>query len=191
VRPLKGDYPQQRADSRIRELWPVMFAKKGTPNAQTVRLVTIWLGGFLPTAIPSNHSGANDCVIPEEEPANKVSQAVPLDEFVENLRFFLDSLTSVDSPYAVAHEKGLNIVLITPPPLSHHMMRHLDWVNERHPDVTRKYVDAVLALGEEYKAKETEEGNWRIGTINMWDRVNEAASMRDADLNVSHPHYLR
>lgn len=118
-------------------------------------------------------------------------QAVPLDEYTAHLRFFLESLTSPDSPYAAAHEAGLNIVLITPPPLNLKQMEGLPWPIDRHPDITKTYTDAVLALGKEYKAKETPEGNWRVGTINMWDRVLEEAGKANADLTVSLPTYLR
>lgn len=117
-------------------------------------------------------------------------QAVPLEEYKAHLRFFLESLTATDSPYAVAHEPGLNIVLITPPPLNLKQMEGSPWPIDRHPDITKKYTDAVLELGEEYKAKETLEGNWRIGTINLWDRILEKAGKENEDLTVSLPMYL-
>ena len=118
-------------------------------------------------------SGANDSVL--EGAKQPVSQHVPLAEYESNLRFFLDSLTSPDSPYAVAHAKGLNIVLVTPPPLFVSMMEDESFASQRVPAVTKKYRDVVLALGAEYKAKETPDGNWRIGAVDMWDGIFTAA----------------
>jgi hypothetical protein len=135
-------------------------------------------------------TGQHDSVIKELED-KAVSQAVPLDEYKAHLRFFLESLTSSDSPYAAAHEPGLNIVLITPGPLCLRQMAQSPYPIDRHPDVTKPYADAVLELGQEYKAKETPEGNWRVATINMWDCVLEAAGEGRSDPDEGLPVYLR
>lgn len=47
--------------------------------------------------------------------------------------------------------------------------------NERQPPVTKTYVDVVVKLAAEYKTKETEDGNWRVGLVNMWDATIAAA----------------
>lgn len=100
-----------------------------------------------------------------------VNQHVPLPEYEANLRYFLDQLTSPDSPYAAAHTPGLNIVLITPPPLYIPMMGDIPWAKERVPSTTKEYVDAVKRVGEEYAAKATEGANWRVGVVDMWSAV--------------------
>lgn len=117
--------------------------------------------------------GANDSVLPDAE--QLVSQHVPIQEYEANLRFFLDQLTSPSSPYAVARTPGLNIVLITPPPLLVSMMGDTPFSRERVPATTKAYADVVLRLGEEYAAKATLGGNWRVGTVNMWDATIAAA----------------
>lgn len=93
-------------------------------------------------------------------------QHVPLDEYTANLHSILEALTSPDSPYAVAETKGLNIVLITPPTLC---PDRLDDPPKRSLEVTKKYVDEVVKVGKEWKAKEG--GNWRIATINLWEAM--------------------
>lgn len=104
-----------------------------------------------------------------------MSQHVPLAEYEANLRFFLEQLTSPTSPYAVAHAPGLNIVLVTPPPLLLSVMGDTPFSKERVVDTTKEYADVVLRLGEEYAAKATPDGNWRLGTVNMWDATIRAA----------------
>lgn len=119
-------------------------------------------------------TGANDSVVPDI--GQEVSQHVPLAEYEANLRFFLESLTAPDSPYAVAHAKGLNIVLVTPPPLLVSMMADdPSFACQRVPAVTKTYRDVVLSLAAEYKTKETPEGNWRIGAVDMWGATIAAA----------------
>lgn len=107
----------------------------------------------------------------------KVAQAVPLDEYKSNLRFFLESLTSTESEYAVAHTPGLNVVLVTPPPIYPAMMGPEDnlFRLERTVEASKAYADAVLELAAEYKTKESEGGNWKIGVIDMWGETLKAA----------------
>lgn len=98
------------------------------------------------------------------------------------MRFFLESLTSPSSPYAAAHAKGLNIVLVTPPPIYPAAMGGGPFSRERVPEVSRGYVDAVRALAAEFKSKETPEGNWRVGLVDMWDGVIRAAGGEGEEL---------
>jgi hypothetical protein len=111
-----------------------------------------------------------------------VSQHVPLAEYEANLRFFLDNLTSPTSPYAVAHERGLNIVLVTPPPLCVPMMGDCPFARERVPATTKEYADVVLRLGKEYAALATEDATWRIGTVDMWSATIKAAGGEGMEL---------
>lgn len=146
-----------------RALFPTIFAKKqAAPSVSTVRLVTIWFG-------------ANDSVLPDTP--QTPHQHVPLPEYIDNLRFFLDALTSPASPYAAAHSEGLNIVLVTPPPLLVSMMAgDPEFAAQRVPGVTKRYAEAVIELGAEYKAKEAEgAGRWKIGVVDMWNKTIEAA----------------
>lgn len=92
----------------------------------------------------------------------------------------LDKLTSSDSPYAVAHTEGLNIVLITPPPFYAEML-DAEGRTHRKLENTKKYVDVVLQVGEEYKAKQ-EGKKWRIGVVNMWDGIYNAAGGKGEEL---------
>ncbi|TXT07885.1 uncharacterized protein COLE_04809 [Cutaneotrichosporon oleaginosum] len=131
---------------------------------------------YVPSA-PSN-AGANDSVLPDAEQA--VAQHVPLDEYEANLRFFLEGLTSPASPYAVAHARGLNIVLVTPPPLCVPLMGGGAFAREREPATTKAYADVVLRLGEEYAGKAGE--NWRIGTVDMWGATLKAAGGEGEEL---------
>lgn len=96
-----------------------------------------------------------------------------LADYEANLRFFLEGLTSPESPYAAAHAKGLNIVLVTPPPLLLSLM--VNYAPEREVALTKTYADVVVKLAAEYKTKETENGNWRIGLIDMWSATINAA----------------
>ncbi|KAL1407206.1 isoamyl acetate-hydrolyzing esterase [Vanrija albida] len=144
-----------------RLLFDTIFAKKeDAARVPAVRLVTIWFG-------------ANDSVLPDAE--QKVRQHVPLAEYTANLRFFLDALTSPTSPYAAAHGKGLNIVLVTPPPIYPPAMGGGPFARERDPAVSAQYAAAVRALGAEYAALESDEGNWRVGVVDMWSAVIRAA----------------
>ncbi|CAK9780049.1 SGNH hydrolase [Cutaneotrichosporon oleaginosum] len=149
-----------------RQIFDTIFAKADEAgHVPVVRLVTIWFG-------------ANDSVLPDAEQA--VAQHVPLDEYEANLRFFLEGLTSPASPYAVAHARGLNIVLVTPPPLCVPLMGGGAFAREREPATTKAYADVVLRLGEEYAGKAGE--NWRIGTVDMWGATLKAAGGEGEEL---------
>lgn len=100
----------------------------------------------------------------------KRSQHVPIEEYEDNLRFFIESLSSPDSPYAAAHTPGLNIVLVTPPPLYPEMMEGVSWASERRQEVTKSYAEVVKRLGKEYAAKGV-----TIGVVDMFEGVLAAA----------------
>nr|XP_018265998.1 uncharacterized protein I303_02376 [Kwoniella dejecticola CBS 10117]OBR88156.1 hypothetical protein I303_02376 [Kwoniella dejecticola CBS 10117] len=121
-----------------------------SPNPQEIRLVTIWFG-------------ANDSVLPE------FLQHVPLDEYISNLNAILTKLTSAESEYEVAHQKGpLNIVLITPPPIYPEMMGDEDFAGQRVLENTKRYAEAVLEIGKKWQSSETAKGNWKIRTVDMF-----------------------
>lgn len=129
--------------------------------------------------------GANDAALPGSK------QHVPLDEYTSHIRFFLEQLTSPHSELAVAHTKGLNIVLVTPPPLLVSLMGDGPFSLERTNENTKLYADAVLSLAAEYKAKETEGGNWRIGIVDMWTKTLEVAAAATGNADDGLPEYLR
>ncbi|EJT45399.1 hypothetical protein A1Q1_06162 [Trichosporon asahii var. asahii CBS 2479] len=110
-------------------------------------------------------SGANDAVKPG------LPQHIPLEEFEKNIRYMVEQLTSSDSKYATAHEKGFNVVLVTPPPILLSMTGN----DERIPERTKQYVDVVAKLADEFKSKQKEHDNWRIGLVNMYDAIIAAA----------------
>ncbi|WVW79006.1 hypothetical protein I302_100969 [Kwoniella bestiolae CBS 10118] len=129
------------------------FPSSSPYRPQQIRLVTIWFG-------------ANDAVLPE------FLQHIPLEEYTFNLNKILEKLTSMGSPYTVASQDGpLNIVLITPPPLYPDMMGDEDFAGQRDLENTRRYAEAVLDLGKKWKAKESQGGNWRIATVDMFDGI--------------------
>lgn len=83
----------------------------------------------------------------------------------------VEQLTSPDSKYATAHEKGFNVVLVTPPPI----LLSMTGSDERIPERTKQYVDVVAKLADEFKRKQKDDGNWRIGLVNMYDAIVAAA----------------
>ncbi|KAL7418922.1 hypothetical protein Q5752_006606 [Cryptotrichosporon argae] len=170
----------------LRPVFERTFARKEDAAAvPAVRLVTIWLG-------------ANDAVVP----GASTNQHVPLPTYVAHLRHFLEQLTSASSPLAAAHTAGLNIVLATPPPVYRGMMGGGEFAAQREPEVTAAYAQAVRELVDEFKAKQGEseqvkqgeseqakqakqgeeddgaQGDWRIGLVDMWNGIYEAAGLR-------------
>ncbi|WWD19723.1 hypothetical protein CI109_104187 [Kwoniella shandongensis] len=143
----------------LRELFDKIFTKKEKVEGTrpVVRLVTIWLG-------------TNDAALPGH------AQHVPLSTFKTNMNHFLHSLTSPSSPYAASHNpKAKNIILITPT-----IFNPLQWEADlpdkdksRKLETTRKYKDAVLELGEEWRAKSEKEG-WGLGVVDLWGAMAAA-----------------
>lgn len=122
-------------------------------------------------------TGANDSVLADVQ-APPRCQHVPVKEYEDNLRFFLESLTAEDSPYAAAHTPGLNIVLVTPPPVYVGMMDPKDpFSKQRLSATTKEYAEVVKRLGEEYASKQSNgtAKNWAIGTVDMYEGMLEAA----------------
>ena len=118
-------------------------------------------------------AGANDAVLPGPHG----QQHVDLDVYRANIEFFLESLTSPDSPYAAAHAP-LSIVLITPPPIDEKTLGEFGGA-VRKGETIKKYVDVVLDLADKWGKKgRSGEGKWRVESVNMWSSVLAAA---DAD----------
>lgn len=139
-----------------------IFAKKEEKNVPVIRLVTIWFG-------------TNDAALPP------LPNHVPLDEFVPNLEYILNSLTSESSPYGVAGTPGTNIVLITPAPI----LLSMTPPDRQIPGRVRSakaYRDAVLMVGEKFKAKEKADGNWKLGVIDLWGAMIQAAGGEGEEL---------
>lgn len=97
------------------------------------------------------------------------------------MRFFLDALTAEDSPYDVAHRPGLNIVLVTPPPIYVGMMGDDPFSKEREPATSKAYAEVVVRLGKEYAGKQSGK-HWALGTVNMHEAVVAAAGGEGEEL---------
>lgn len=99
--------------------------------------------------------------------------SVPINVFTRNVQSILSALTSSDSPYAVA-DTPVSIVLITPGPCLPSMFpdpAKKEWCTQ---DSMRKYRDAVLEVGKEWKSKEAEQATargWSIETVDAWGSV--------------------
>jgi len=111
-----------------------MCPKRGSTGPQ-VKLLTIWLG-------------ANDACL-EQSP-----QCVSVERFVQNMKTFISMVQSPDSEW---YSPSTKIVLITPPPISE-TARAADLASrdpplacDRTAEHSKRYVDAVLALGEEFQ----------------------------------------
>ncbi|WRT65270.1 uncharacterized protein IL334_002213 [Kwoniella shivajii] len=135
-----------------------LLRREESSHPQHIRLVTIWFG-------------ANDAVLPE------FLQHVPLEEYINNLDSILALLTSKESPYSVAHDDGpLNIVLVTPPPVYPEMMGDADFAGQRNMNNTRRYAEAVMALGQKWEEKElSSKGKWKLRTVDMFQGILQAA----------------
>ncbi|GAA6016581.1 hypothetical protein JCM11491_006003 [Sporobolomyces phaffii] len=102
-----------------------------TPTHPHTQLATLWLG-------------ANDSVLPGHK------QHVPLAEFRDNLERAYLLLRDPDSP---CHDAATEFVFVTPPPISvpdwlvERKRRGLTGQIDRDNANTRKYADAVVALG--------------------------------------------
>ncbi|ORY35767.1 hypothetical protein BCR39DRAFT_512031, partial [Naematelia encephala] len=148
-----------------RPLFDKIFARKeDAAKVPVVRLVTIWFG-------------TNDSVLPVKE------QHVPLERFIDNINYFLTSLTSHDSPYAVA-DTPVSIILITPGPPLHSQMGYSQMAEPkphfRTIERTGQFRDAVLQIGNDWKLKEKEQNldprgrGWKVETIDLWAALEKA-----------------
>lgn len=113
--------------------------------------------------------GTNDSVLPGVE----TGQNVPLESYIRNLNEVLDLLTSSSSPYAIAHQSfPLNVILITPPAM--YSPAQGDSMDQRDPKVTKKYAEAVLQIGREWKDKAVKDGSgWRVGAVDLWTAIEQ------------------
>jgi hypothetical protein len=120
-----------------------------------------------------------------------MAQHLSLEKFKENMRFFLEALTSPDSPYAIA-DTPVSIILITPGPCALTQLSH--W---KRGCISRErfneFRQAVLDLAEEWKVKEVldikhKQGglSWKLGVIDFWDTLITAAGGDGVELEPYH-----
>ena len=123
------------------------------------------------TATDTNYPGANDAAV-KDNTGKGLDQNVPLDQYISNLNHILTEITSGEK-YPVIP----NIILITATPLCLNMM-DAESQTKRIPKITKTYVDAVVKIGEEWKAKS--KGEWKVATVNSWDAIiNDAGGTGD------------
>lgn len=125
--------------------------------------------------------GTNDSVHPIKD------RTVPLPQFSANLNQIIEALTSPTSPYAVA-DTPVSIILVTPGPCLPSMFEDYT-VKWRTVENTRRYRDAVLDVGKEWKEKqkqreESERGGrgWAIETVDFWSDLVETAGGEGEEL---------
>jgi hypothetical protein len=105
-------------------------------------------------------------------------RSVPLEKYIVNLNFYVSALVEPASEY---YQPDARVILITPPPLVQSMRLAVgkDQGKDRELDHTRKFKDACLAIGEEWKAKT----NGRVQVVDIWKAiVGAAGSEQDSDL---------
>lgn len=160
-----------------------IFAKKeDSASCPLVRLVTIWLGRFHASPktlidLLADMTGTNDSVLPPKD------QTVPLETFADNLNSIMLSLTSPTSPYAIA-DTPLSIILITPGPCLPTMFENYK-VKWRTLESTRRFKDAVLALGQIWKERSNEQTGsrgWSIETVDFWKDLVDKAGGEEEEL---------
>ena len=124
--------------------------------------------------------GTNDA------PSAPKPQTNTIERYIDNLNFFMHSLTSADSPYAVA-DTPVSIILIACQPIVPHMIpayNKPDAVRWLHLENQRKFKDAALQVGMEWKAKEQSEDNktgWKVEVLDFWQvMVDDAEGEEDA-----------
>jgi hypothetical protein len=100
---------------------------------------------------------------------------VPIPKFKENMNFFLHSLTSKDSAYAAA-SAPVSIVLIAVGPLVTSRLDPKGTLNQEHH---RKYNQAILEIGAEWKKKESP-GGWKVEVLDLWEEMKRAAGGDEA-----------
>lgn len=132
-------------------------------------------------------TGTNDAAI------SPSPQMVPLESFISNLNFFLSSLTSASSPYSVA-STPISIILIALQPIVPTMKPSFNapgHVKQLDPANQRRYRDAILQVGAEWKEREekrgervksgAEEQDWKIEVLDFWEvMVRDAGGEEDA-----------
>lgn len=148
-----------------RDIFDDIFAKRDTP-ATPVRLLTLWFG-------------TNDSTLPPN------TRYVTVEKFVEHMDFFLESFTSPNSPYAIAHGPPLSIILITPPH-PYRTPEGMEPMEQERFDRLKQFRDAVLDIGKRWKAKE-DGARWKIATIDFWSVLLKAA---DGDEDKLKPFFL-
>lgn len=88
--------------------------------------------------------------------------------------FFLESFTSPDSPYAVAHgEQPLSIILITPPH-PHRTPEGMEPMEQERFDRLNQFREAVLDIGRRWRVKEDGTQRWKLGVIDFWSVLLES-----------------
>ncbi|ORX69154.1 SGNH hydrolase [Linderina pennispora] len=106
--------------------------------------------------------GANDAQL------SPLKQHVPLDEFQANIEYFVRSLTSPTSQF---YSPDTRIILITPPPVGEKLWKErlandgIDGLDRRN-DNTKKYADAVKAVGERFS----------VPCIDLWTAIEDKVS---------------
>ncbi|ORX35420.1 SGNH hydrolase-type esterase domain-containing protein [Kockovaella imperatae] len=139
----------------------ILARKEDADKVPVIRLVTIWLG-------------TNDSVIGRD-------QSQSTSRLVSNLEIILDALTSPESPYAVA-STPVSIILMTPGPC---VVSDMPKENQKYrtAEKHREYRDAVIEVGEKYKALEEENNarlgdryGWKIATADVWQELMSAAA---------------
>jgi lysophospholipase L1-like esterase len=123
--------------------------------------------------------GSNDATLPPS------AQSLPLEKYIANLNHYVSSLIEPASEY---YQPSARIVLITPPPIVQSMRMEMplppgipkaDQGKERDLNHSRKFKDACLAIGKEWKAKT----GGRVQVIDFWKVIVDAAgSEQDDDL---------
>ena len=125
-------------------------------------------------------TGTNDA------PISPKPTSTPVERYIDNLNFFMHSLTSPDSPYAVA-DTPVSIVLIACQPIVPRMIpawNAPDAVRWLVPERQREFRDAALQVGKEWKEKEHSEENktgWKVEVLDFWSAmVQDAQGEEDA-----------
>ena len=132
-----------------------MFPKRGSKGPQ-VKLLTIWFGANDACLEQSPQCVRIFILVPNYISSNEMQCAlqVSVERFVQNMKTLI---SMVQSPESEWYSPSTKIVLITPPPISE-TARAADLASrdpplacDRTAEHSKRYVDAVLALGEEFQ----------------------------------------
>lgn len=142
--------------------------------------------------VPPNEAGSSPINVWVEGTNDSVllpnTRHIPLSTFESNMDYFLTSLTSSSSPYAVAHSnKPVSIILITPPPLC-----PVDRLDPSKPPVRsydrqKEFRDAVVRIGDQWQRRLGKGGRHEIVLIDLWDCVTRTAGGEGLELK---PYFL-